>query len=326
MTRLFITPKPAGNSGPAVALGRIMPHLEKFGFIQTPGFWSPWDMALVNLGGREALGVLFRGKPFAFRAAGYFIREIFDRNGRPWHWRYDWANLQTKLFLKRAGRVIFQSEYARQVHTAQVLQATGRATVIHNGVDLEQFRPFSQRGRALPVIGVAGKLRHERAYDLTRVSARLPIPHKLFVVGQTDRVDRAAMTLHAAQRGIELHCPGPVAVRQLPEMYNEIDILVHLAAADVCPNVVVEALACGVPVVCHAYGGTAELVGDGGISVPGSPYRVDDGFIATMAAAIETVWQDHQGYRARARARAEKELDVKAVAARYAAVLDQVRL
>ena len=54
-----------------------------------------------------------------------------------------------------------------------------------------------------------------------------------------------------------------------PEVYNEIysaaDWMIHLAWADHCPNVVVEALAQGTPVVYPDTGGTKELVGSYGV-------------------------------------------------------------
>lgn len=56
-----------------------------------------------------------------------------------------------------------------------------------------------------------------------------------------------------------------------PEVYNEIysaaNWMLHLAWADHCPNVVVEALAQGTPVVCSEVGGTRELIGFGGYGV-----------------------------------------------------------
>lgn len=65
---------------------------------------------------------------------------------------------------------------------------------------------------------------------------------------------------------------------QPPEVYNQVysacDWMLHLAWADHCPNVVIEALAQGTPVVCSSTGGTRELVADYGITLDdvGEPY------------------------------------------------------
>lgn len=59
---------------------------------------------------------------------------------------------------------------------------------------------------------------------------------------------------------------------QPAEAYNEIyaaaDWMLHLAWADHCPNVVVEALAQGTPVICSTVGGTKEIVGSYGLALP----------------------------------------------------------
>ena len=63
--------------------------------------------------------------------------------------------------------------------------------------------------------------------------------------------------------GMNVFYTGPVG----PEVYNQIysaaNWMLHLAWADHCPNVVVEALAQGTPVVCSEVGGTKELIGHG---------------------------------------------------------------
>lgn len=63
--------------------------------------------------------------------------------------------------------------------------------------------------------------------------------------------------------GSNIFYTGPVG----PEVYNQIysaaDWMLHLAWADHCPNVVVEALAQGTPVACTEVGGTKELIYNG---------------------------------------------------------------
>lgn len=63
--------------------------------------------------------------------------------------------------------------------------------------------------------------------------------------------------------GPNIFYTGPVG----PEVYNQIysaaNWMLHLAWADHCPNVVVEALAQGTPVACSEVGGTKELIYNG---------------------------------------------------------------
>lgn len=50
-------------------------------------------------------------------------------------------------------------------------------------------------------------------------------------------------------------------------IYKSSDYFIHLAWMDHCPNVVVEALACGTPVICSNSGGTKEIVRDSGLII-----------------------------------------------------------
>ena len=58
---------------------------------------------------------------------------------------------------------------------------------------------------------------------------------------------------------------GDVNPRKLPYYIRGADAFIHLSWLDWCPNTVVEALVCGLPVLCSHNGGTKELVKDSGI-------------------------------------------------------------
>lgn len=56
---------------------------------------------------------------------------------------------------------------------------------------------------------------------------------------------------------------GSVGPEVYLQVYSAADWMLHLAWADHCPNVVVEALSQGTPVICSEVGGTKELIGHG---------------------------------------------------------------
>ena len=51
------------------------------------------------------------------------------------------------------------------------------------------------------------------------------------------------------------------------QIYSMADWMIHLAWLDHCPNVVIEAISCGCPVICTDSGGTKEIVGENGIII-----------------------------------------------------------
>ncbi len=73
---------------------------------------------------------------------------------------------------------------------------------------------------------------------------------------------------------------GKQPANELPSFYRACNLMLNLSYWDTCPNVVIEAMACGLPVAGGNHGGVAELLGtDGGI-------RVNE--------RIQPTWIDHQ--------------------------------
>ena len=68
---------------------------------------------------------------------------------------------------------------------------------------------------------------------------------------------------------------GPVGQDVYMQVYAAASWMIHLAWADHCPNVVVEALSQGTPVVCSEVGGTKELIGKYGIVLEEKPYNFE---------------------------------------------------
>ncbi len=62
---------------------------------------------------------------------------------------------------------------------------------------------------------------------------------------------------------------GEYAQRDAPAIFRQAHVLLHTKVNDPCPTLVLEAMACGLPVVYPRSGGTVELVGDeAGVGVP----------------------------------------------------------
>jgi len=62
---------------------------------------------------------------------------------------------------------------------------------------------------------------------------------------------------------------GRLSHKKMAEVFRGADLMIYLPWFEWCPKVVVQALVCGLPVVCSNNGGTKELVGNCGIVVPG---------------------------------------------------------
>ena len=103
--------------------------------------------------------------------------------------------------------------------------------------------------------------------------------------------------------------------------------MLHPSWLDPCPNVVVEGLASGLPVVCASTGGTPELVKDGGIiidekfSIDFTEYynysKIPKLNYKNYVEAIIEINSNIKSYSLKARNRAVNDLDIDKVSKKY---------
>jgi glycosyltransferase involved in cell wall biosynthesis len=141
-----------------------------------------------------------------------------------------------------------------------------RVTVLRNGVDLDRFRPLdrdaarSRLGLVRRTLGSVGHLIERKGHHhIVRALASLP-DTDLLIVG--DGPYRAVLEKLMAELGLgdRVRFLGAVAPDRLPEIYNAIDALVLASSREGWANVLLEAMACGTPVIASAVWGTPEVV------------------------------------------------------------------
>jgi glycosyltransferase involved in cell wall biosynthesis len=219
------------------------------------------------------------------------------------------------------------------------MQALGspaeRSWVIPYGVDVEAFSPAPARrgiwrGRlgipeSAPLILGVGRMATKKGFQvlleaLPGLLAAQPEAHVVLAGGGDLRERFAAMAASAAWSG-KVHLPGPVLRDALPDLFRAADLFVLPAVHDAkgnvdgLPNVILEAMASGLPVVASGISGIPLAVEDGqtGLLVPErDPPR--------LLAALLRLLEDRAAAREmgeRGRRKAVAELTWDAVAARY---------
>ncbi len=115
--------------------------------------------------------------------------------------------------------------------------------------------------------------------------------------------------------------------REAPGIFRRAHVLLHTQANDNCPHLVVEAMACGVPVVHQDNGGTPQMVtplGGVGVSSPASWEKIDYPSPEAFAAALETVLLQWPTFHRQARARAVEFMSLDAFVQEHRRVFDIV--
>jgi teichuronic acid biosynthesis glycosyltransferase TuaC len=139
-------------------------------------------------------------------------------------------------------------------------------SVLRNGVDTELFRPqprdvteerLDWDGQVLLAVGNLVPL---KGHDLAIASLAYLPRSLLIIVGEGP--ERAALETQARRAKVwdRVKIVAPVDQTVLCDYYNMADILVLASREEGWPNVLLEAMACGTPVVASRAGGTAEII------------------------------------------------------------------
>ncbi len=263
-------PKPeAVGGGTASFYQNLRSFLASAGILFTDRLEDDWDVLFAN-----SWGLSFRAALHAKRShpAARLLHRV-DGSALDYG-REAIADLRQARVNLVADLTVFQSQYGKHATTRKYRVIRQDGPVIHNPVDIERFRPEGER------VSLPGKVR------------------VCSVTHSTNRQKGAAAlyALAAAHPGVEfilvgryeglpalgnLHFLGYADRDALPRVLRSCEVFLVLAENEACPNVVLEAMASGLPVLYRESGGTPELVGDCGRAVE------PDTFADALAWALE---------------------------------------
>ena len=217
------------------------------------------------------------GRPVVITARGSDLNLIPEYR-MPRHW-IRWA-------AARADGLVCVSPGLRQRLIA-LGTAAERVHVLRNGVDLTRFRPVDREAarRALgltrPTLLAVGNLVALKRHALMVEALGLLPDTDLVLVG--DGPERAAIENLARRVGVaeRVRLLGRLPQEQLPAVYSAADRLLLVSTHEGWPNVLLESMACGTPVVVSDFAGVADIVG-----APDAGRVVPDPTPQSLAAAV----------------------------------------
>jgi glycosyltransferase involved in cell wall biosynthesis len=321
--RICLVPHLTGVGGMASFQGRLAQGLSARGYeVVYELHQRPYAAVLVIGGIRDLPGLLI-----ARRSGARIVQRL---NGMNWlhrlrptglrHFiRAEYGNwILSTIRARLTHHLVYQSRFARSWWERRYGPAPVPSCVALNGVDLDQFSPNGPHERPtdgwrllLVEARLAGgyELGLETAAGLLqRLVALSDNPVELVVAGDVDPFLQRAWQERAS---FPLTFLGVVPPARIPELDRSAHLLYSADIHAACPNAVVEALACGLPVVSFDTGALPELITAGSgqiVSYGGDPWLLEPPDLDSLAIAALNILQNQPVYRTAARQRAEAGL------------------
>jgi len=278
------------------------PAIPKFGMSAAPGLLFAWSLpALLKLRAESGdfdlidahyfypdgvaavmLGKLLR-KPVVITARGTDINLI------P---RYALPRAMIRFAAREAAGIIAVSRALKDGLVALGIPEP-RVHVLRNGVDLATFHPVDRSavrnrlGVRGPTLVSVGHLIERKGHDLVIGALPMLPEYTLLICGEGP--ERSTLEGLAKKLGVadRLHFLGQVPHEELVTIYGAADVLVLASSREGWPNVLLEAMACGTPVVASNVWGNPEVV-----ARPEAGLLMPERTAACVAASVGRLFQN----------------------------------
>jgi len=335
MPKICIVPRVDGLGGPASFRLKFEDGLRARGVDVTHDLSELSDAILVLAGTRHLLPLWkarSRGQRIVQRLNGINWVHKKRNTGIKHYLRAEYGNFILSFIRSRiASNIIYQSEFSRRWWEDWYGKTHTQSSVVHNGIDLSIYTakqntvPHHPPYKLLLVEGSLGGGYEMGLDNAIRLAETLQQKHKLqvelMVVGKiTDEHKKQS----ASKTNITVNWMGSVPRERIPEIDRSAHLFFSADLNAACPNSVIEALACGLPVLSFDTGALNELViGDSGRVVPygGDPWNIDPPDVESLADAGAEILQNQPRFRKAAREQAEKNLGLDQMVEKYLEVL-----
>jgi len=258
--RVFVETTKSRNGGVDVFRSRLIPILNNYGDIEI----------VTDINKKFDIGFEFIRKinkydePYILRMSSCY----YFNHYKPWN------NKPIAQAVKRAKHVIFQSKFAYKLCN-RVLRLESRNliknnySIINNGIDLGYINSIKPSNDIEPgsFVACARWDGNKRIKSMLKGFIEAGLDRHLYVIGGLGIEDRKKDINKLIKKygSKYIHILGEKVNKETISIMKACDYQIHLSFIDICPNTVIEGMACGLSVLCTNLGGTAEIVGKNGV-------------------------------------------------------------
>jgi glycosyltransferase involved in cell wall biosynthesis len=281
---ICLLPKLHGVGGPSSFQGRLKAGLEERGFtVHFDPDREDTSVILVIAGTRHMLklsGAKNRGVPIIQRLNGMNWTHRKTNTGMRHYMRAEINNwILATIRRSLASGIVYQSQFTNEWWSRQYGEIRVPTSVIWNGVELDVFSPEGTSNRPKDRIriqvteghlggghelGLRNAIRFAQA-----LKPHLQLPLEMIVAG-----DVPPVLLREFAHLEWINWLGVISLSQIPHLNRSAHLYFPCEINAACPNSVIEAMACGLPVISYQTGAILELVGEEGGKVV--PYGAKD--------------------------------------------------
>jgi glycosyltransferase involved in cell wall biosynthesis len=246
-------------------------------------FWM--EFVLPHLIRREKVDVLFTTVPGGMtRCPVPYVITVHDliplacpiEHSRSVQWNF---KHRLPVFLKNAATVIADSEYTKQDIIKYLDIAASHINVVALGYDKSNFTPVDApltlekyglvRGTYIVTVGNATLRKNHETLIAALGKVRDKISHRLVIAGPVNSEQESRLISIARSCGVEdrIVFLGYVPYEDLAALYSGAGVFVYISLYEGFGLPIIEAMACGTPVIASASTSIPEVAGNAGILV-----------------------------------------------------------
>lgn len=236
--------------------------------------------------------------------------------------------IATLLSLLLARKVVCLSETYRKELQKRVpfLDLSKRTVVIRNGIDLSRFSPLPVKERQEFHIGMAGRFSSQKYQELVLQTAiagfangQLDKQVHFHFAGEGETLNRLKKL--AAEKGLEsqVHFHGLLGETEMLAFFRQLDLYVHASFAETMCTSVMQAMACGLPVVGSDIPGINDLLPAGDNTIVLLPNNEPETWLKQMLSYRDRILRDSKAVQARQAA--EKHFSATVTFDRYSQLI-----